>query len=364
MRTERLRVVLREVEPRVVRVIDLPAASTLPELHELLQSAVAWTDSHLHQFVAGDVRYGTPDADNELDEVDERTLRLADLPDRFLYLYDFGDGWGHDVDKLGPGGASPGCVDGEGSCPPEDCGGSHGYGQLLAVLADPRHPEHEDMKKWTGDQLIPFDQSSVDEAVRRTVGEVPPSVRLVLELAGGGVKLTPEGRLPRAFVRAVQAQRPGWSPLGRPASIEEDLPPLAALHDLLRHVGLLRLRNGVLAPTKATEDDLEVVRRLRSWFPPRSFTEMLATRAVAVLAAAGPRPVETLAEAVFPLLGYGWGRHDGTPLTVGDVRTTMNHLHAVLTGLDQVEPGWRQWSAGSAPHALFYPVTRLAALMI
>jgi hypothetical protein len=49
--TARLRVVLRGVEPAVARVIDVPASSTLPELHELLQAAIGWTDSHLHQFV-------------------------------------------------------------------------------------------------------------------------------------------------------------------------------------------------------------------------------------------------------------------------------------------------------------------------
>jgi hypothetical protein len=54
MRTTRLRVTLREVEPVVTRVIDVPQDSTLPELHDLLQVAIGWTDSHLHQFVASD----------------------------------------------------------------------------------------------------------------------------------------------------------------------------------------------------------------------------------------------------------------------------------------------------------------------
>ena len=32
------------------------------------------------------------------DQVDEATARLRDVPDRFVYLYDFGDGWTHDVE--------------------------------------------------------------------------------------------------------------------------------------------------------------------------------------------------------------------------------------------------------------------------
>ena len=50
MKTTRLRVTLREVTPVVQRVIDVPAAITLDELHEVLQVALGWTDSHLHQY--------------------------------------------------------------------------------------------------------------------------------------------------------------------------------------------------------------------------------------------------------------------------------------------------------------------------
>ena len=81
-----------EVQPTVFRVIDVPAVSTLPELHELLQAAVGWTDSHLHQFVTGEARYGVPDLDTMEDERDEAGVLLSDLPPRFGYLYDFGDG--------------------------------------------------------------------------------------------------------------------------------------------------------------------------------------------------------------------------------------------------------------------------------
>ena len=81
------------------------------------------------------------------------------------------------------------------------------------------------------------------------------ATRLRLDLLADGVKLTPGGRLPRAVVRVVQEHRPGWYPLERPASIEDDLYPLATLHDILRHVRLLRLANGVLRPTKAAGNE-------------------------------------------------------------------------------------------------------------
>lgn len=43
-------------EPELARVVDVPADSTLPELHDLLQAAIGWTDSHLHQFVTAEAR--------------------------------------------------------------------------------------------------------------------------------------------------------------------------------------------------------------------------------------------------------------------------------------------------------------------
>ena len=114
--TARLRVVLRDVEPAVARVIDVPASATLPELHELLQAAIGWTDSHLHQFVTPQATYGMEIPGAEVwpeDQRDETGARLADLGTEFEYLYDFGDGWTHDVEVLGPGGSAPGCVDGD-----------------------------------------------------------------------------------------------------------------------------------------------------------------------------------------------------------------------------------------------------------
>ena len=136
MKTTRLRVTLREVTPVVQRVIDVPAAITLDELHEVLQIALGWTDSHLHQYRTDSAVYSMPlddwCADGE-EEPDERGVRLSSLPPRLAYLYDFGDGWTHDVEMLGPGGDAPGCIDGEGACPPEDCGGPGGYAELLVT---------------------------------------------------------------------------------------------------------------------------------------------------------------------------------------------------------------------------------------
>jgi len=230
MRTARLKVTMRDVVPAAVRVLDVPAACTLPELHDLLQAGLGWTDSHLHVFDGGDRHYG-PASDDDWDDaqLDEAGVTLKALGSSFTYLYDLGDGWEHAVEVLGPGGDTPGCAAGEGACPPEDCGGPHGYAELLAT--DPAAG-------------VAFRLDEREAAIAQAAGSMPETVRLVLELTCDGVKLTPGGRLPRVIVRAVQEHRPEWYSLRRPASVEEDLYPLLELHGLLRRAGLLTLRGG------------------------------------------------------------------------------------------------------------------------
>ncbi|MFR9803899.1 plasmid pRiA4b ORF-3 family protein [Pseudonocardia sp. RS010] len=362
MRTVRLRITMRDVEPRVIRVIDVPAAVTLAELHQLLQVALGWTDSHLHLFMADGVRYGVPDPDweDDLRPRDEARVPFHELPARFEYLYDFGDSWEHEVEVVGAGGEGPGCVEGEGACPPEDCGGVPEYEHLLEVLADPSHGEYENLREWAGELLV-FDREATDVLVRQTVGQVPESVRIVLDLLAGGVKLTPGGRLPRSVVRAVQERRPDWYPLDRPASVEEDLPPLAVLHDILRKVGLARLARGVLSRTRVAGDDVEVVRRLRRWFEPGGYEEMLATTAVAVLAASGPLAREDLLRRVVPLMGVGWGV-DGRALTDEEHESSLSRMSAELRALDLLSGAWRTWEAGPFACTLLPRATMLALL--
>jgi len=62
-----------------------------------------------------------------------------------------------------PGKLTPQCMAGAGACPPEDCGGSHGYQNLLEALADPSHPEHENLSDWVAGPIDPenFDVAEV-----------------------------------------------------------------------------------------------------------------------------------------------------------------------------------------------------------
>lgn len=365
MRTTRLRVRLQGVEPPVLRVLDVPADTLLPELHDLLQAALGWTNSHLHEFLAGGRRYGVPDEDAPESQLDESRVRLSSLGPRFVYGYDFGDGWKHDVEVLGQVEDESGLRYGEGACPPEDCGGPGGYADLRRAVADAAHPEHAAVREWLGGDLPEFDEAGTARRVRDALGAVPESVRLVLDLvaaAPAGVRLTPGGRLPRAFVREVQARRPEWEHFGRPAHLEEDLLPLLELHALLRAAGLLRLSRGVLSATKAARSgDLEIVRRLRARFPAGTFGTVLAEGAIAHLEVHGPTKLDDLAVAVLPRLGFGW-MSGGNPLTAYELRFALLDDWAAWAGLDLIRMEDRVWHAGPSARTLLPGVATLVHL--
>jgi hypothetical protein len=91
-----------------------------------------------------------------------RLDEVAHAKSKLLYDYDFGDGWEHDVlvERVEPtteGEQLPVCLDGRRARPPEDCGGPYGYANLMEAMADPKHPEHDEMREWVGPYWQPED---------------------------------------------------------------------------------------------------------------------------------------------------------------------------------------------------------------
>lgn len=158
-----LKITMREIRPPIWRRVRVPGDVTLARVHNVLQEAFGWTNTHLHQFRVGHECFGVPDRDGwgGPDVIDERRVRLDDVAQvksRLVYEYDFGDGWEHDVvvERVDPVSEPvPTCLDGRRSRPPEDCGGPHGYANLLEALGDPNHPEHAEMREWAGPYFHP-----------------------------------------------------------------------------------------------------------------------------------------------------------------------------------------------------------------
>jgi hypothetical protein len=59
-----LRIELLGVAPAVWRRVTVRETILLPQLHGVFQTALGWTNSHLHEFVIGGVRYGDLDPDS------------------------------------------------------------------------------------------------------------------------------------------------------------------------------------------------------------------------------------------------------------------------------------------------------------
>ena len=118
----------------------------------------------------------------------------------------------------------------------------------------------------------------------------------------------------------------------------------------------------MLRPTKAAGDEVETVRRLRTWFPPRGFSTRVAERAVALVVARGPLNTRELSAEVFPMLGHGW-RRGSDPITVADVEQELYRLAHQLAALDLLATSWRAWTAGPSARSLLPGVALLADLV-
>ncbi len=168
----RLRITLADIEPAIWRLVEVPGCS-LGELHEVIQIAMGWQNSHMHQFVVNGKHFGQAMLD-DLDIEDEADIRLSQIfkgkkKPRIVYEYDFGDSWQHEIvleKSLEPEMIKyPRCVEGARACPPEDVGGIWGYAEFLEAISDPSHEDHADMVVWIGGKFDP-EKFSVDEVNR------------------------------------------------------------------------------------------------------------------------------------------------------------------------------------------------------
>jgi hypothetical protein len=173
-----LKITLQDTKPPIWRRVLVDGSATLDHVHEVIQAAFGWWNYHLHEFEVGRTRYGVPDPGEDWGEPprDARRTRLdavASEGSTFRYTYDFGDGWEHRVvvEKVLPASSVatvPACIDGRRACPPEDCGGTWGYRELLDILSDPEHPEHDERRDWLGRPFDPeaFDPSEFEDNLR------------------------------------------------------------------------------------------------------------------------------------------------------------------------------------------------------
>lgn len=147
-----LRITLARIKPPIWRRVRVSDAYTLDQLHRVMQMAFGWLDYHRYGFKVGERRFQPPYEGGEYEDATAVRLRDLGLSDdaRFTYTYDFGDKWVHRIDveavyvaaPIDGDPALPVLYEGERAGPPENCGGPHGYADMLKALADPHHPAH------------------------------------------------------------------------------------------------------------------------------------------------------------------------------------------------------------------------------
>jgi Plasmid pRiA4b ORF-3-like protein len=135
-----LKVSLRDISPLIWRRLLVRSDTSIAHLHAMLQTAMGWEDLHLHRFRVHGKEYGIYRAGGMLFDDDPFQVRLSDFKlrasERFVYEYDMGDFWRHDIRlerilPLDPRKTYPVCTAGAADCPPEDCGGPWGYRSLM-----------------------------------------------------------------------------------------------------------------------------------------------------------------------------------------------------------------------------------------
>ncbi|HZQ37751.1 MAG TPA: plasmid pRiA4b ORF-3 family protein [Dehalococcoidia bacterium] len=180
-----MKVTLKGTRPPIWRRFQVRNEITLGELHNVLQVVMGWYDEHLHSFRIGQREFGVPDpewgGDDETQDEERAVLGkvMTQAGTKLRYEYDFGDGWEHEVllEKILPAEEEkqyPVCLAGRRRCPLEDCGGVWGWANLIGAVADPNHPDHEELSEWTmewtGGQPLDaeaFDLDAVNRALRQ-----------------------------------------------------------------------------------------------------------------------------------------------------------------------------------------------------
>ncbi len=181
--TYQLKITLLYSEPLIWRCIEVPGSMTLDKLHDVIQLSMGWTDSHLHQFMIGNSLYALKDEEDDwggpksLDETKFKICDLeADMQQHFMYEYDFGDGWRHEIqiEKVISTDETPlkhpVLVAGERACPPEDIGGIPGYEDFLEAISNPENEEHQEMLDWYGsDDFDPdfFEKDGINKILKK-----------------------------------------------------------------------------------------------------------------------------------------------------------------------------------------------------
>jgi hypothetical protein len=165
-----LKIILVDSDPEIWRRFLVRSDTHFGRLHYIIQDVMGWENEHLYEFVIGEERLshnpfedfiGSFRSSGQASSLDVLLSdRLKRVGKKFLYIYDFGDNWEHEIvfEKRTPFAGDqliPACIEGERACPPENSGGIWGFYyklDLLETLGTPdEDPDAYEVKEWMGD---------------------------------------------------------------------------------------------------------------------------------------------------------------------------------------------------------------------
>ncbi len=167
-----VRIELRYIRPKIWRRVEVPVYISLATLHQIIQTAFNWYNSHLAEFMVDERSIQVPTLFEFYEEDDYYDSRadewsLSDVINlgikRFSYIYDYGDFWDHDV-ILGKERVAKSAMDcpkllgGACAAPYEDSGGPYIWDEYVRMLQDPNY-QSEDIEEddETLSSMIEFD---------------------------------------------------------------------------------------------------------------------------------------------------------------------------------------------------------------
>jgi hypothetical protein len=183
-----LDVTLEYIEPVIYRQILVRSTTPFAVLHEILQAAMGWQNRHLYSFEYKNYRIEEYMGEDfykscNLIYVNPEHLPLGvfinSIGEGIKYVYDMGDYWEHKIllkekrennKRL----KHPRCLAARRACPPEDCGGTGGYEEIIGIFAgdeslDLTPEEREATINWLGSDYHPekVDIKKINRALQK-----------------------------------------------------------------------------------------------------------------------------------------------------------------------------------------------------
>lgn len=366
----RIQVDLDHAQPPIWRQLDIRSDTTLDVLHQVIQAAFGWSDSHLYRFALS----GHPfDWDSQLflcpweaNEGDEDGIpawqvrldeTLRETGDVLQYAYDYGDSWELTLrleESLPAAPDEPTAIilDGERAAPPENSGGAVDAESLSLLIADPSYLDVEGIharlrspyfRLWENgidqrltDLVMRLQSTPIGEDLVRRLTTLlerhdkPDSEALAAALgayqwfldraADGGITLTAAGYLKPVDVVEASTMVPAMGNWVGSSTRESDARPLLEFRTSLQAMGLLRKQKGALHLTRAgaaaRRDPLQLWRHLADRMIPAKTGEFETAASLLLLAyaSASPRKHVPLERITAALTELGWHHEDGREL--------------------------------------------------